>query len=60
MVGKEYLAGNFSAADTMLGHSIMMAERMGIVNEAHPVLQAYTQRLKARPALQKAFEFDAV
>ena len=60
MVGKEYLAGDFSAADTMLGHSIMMAERMGIVNDAHPNLQAYTKRLKARPALQKAFEFDAV
>ena len=60
MVGKDYLAGDFSAADTMLGHSIMMAERMGIVNDEHPNLKTYTKRLKARPALQKAFEFDAV
>ena len=60
MVGKEYLAGGFSAADTMLGHAIMMAERMGIVNDTHPNLKAYTARLQARPALQKAFEFDAV
>lgn len=59
MVGKEYLAGEFSAADTMLGHAIMMSQRMGIVNDDHPNLTAYIQRLKARPALQKAFEFDA-
>lgn len=59
MVGKEYLAGDFSAADTMLGHAIMMSQRMGIVNDEHPNLTAYIQRLKARPALQKAFEFDA-
>jgi glutathione S-transferase len=56
--GKDYLAGEFSAADTMLGHSIMMAERMGIVTDEHPNLKAYAARLKARPALQKAFEFE--
>ena len=56
--GKDYLAGDFSAADTMLGHSIMMAERMGIVSDDHPNLKAYSARLQARPALQKAFEFE--
>jgi len=60
MVGKDYVAGDFTAADTMIGHSIMMSERMGIVNENHPNLMAYIERLKARPALQKAFEFDVV
>lgn len=60
MVGKEYVAGDFSAADTMLGHSIIMSQRMGIVTDEHPNLTAYIERLKARPALQKAFEFDAV
>jgi glutathione S-transferase len=59
MQGKEYLAGDFTAADTMLGHSLLMAERMQIVNDSHPNLKAYTARLKARPALQKAFEFDS-
>ena len=59
MQGKDYLAGDFTAADTMLGHSLLMAERMQIVNDEHPNLKAYTARLKARPALQKAFEFDA-
>ena len=56
--GKDYLAGEFSAADTMLGHSIMMAERMGIVSDDHPNLKAYSARLQARPALKKAFEFE--
>ena len=60
MLGKDYVAGDFTAADTMLGHSIMMAERMGIVSDAHPNLKAYTARLKERPALQKAFSFDKV
>lgn len=60
MQGKDYLIGEFSAADTMLGHSIMMSERMGIVTDDHQNLKAYIQRLKARPALQKAFAFDAV
>lgn len=60
MAGKDYLAGDFTIADTMLGHSLMMAERMGIVTDEHPNLKAYIGRLKARPALQKAFEFDAV
>ena len=59
MQGKDYLAGDFTAADTMLGHSLLMAERMQIVNDSHPNLKAYTARLKARPALQKAFEFDS-
>ena len=56
--GKDYLAGDFSAADTMLGHSIMMAERMGIVSDDYPNLKAYSARLQARPALRKAFEFE--
>ncbi|MDG1007986.1 MAG: glutathione S-transferase family protein [Alphaproteobacteria bacterium] len=60
MVGKDYLAGEFTAADTMLGHAIMMSQRMGIVADGHPNLTAYIERLKARPALQKAFSFDTV
>jgi glutathione S-transferase len=44
----------------MIGHSIMMSHRMGIVNENHPNLMAYIERLNARPALQKAFSFDTI
>lgn len=59
MAGKDYLAGDFSAADTMLGHALLMSERMGVLNQNdHPNLTAYNNRLKARPALQKAFAYD--
>ena len=53
--GREYLAGEFSAADCMLGHSCIMARRLGRVSEAMPNLKAYTARLLARPACAEAF-----
>jgi len=54
--GREYLIGDFSAADTMLGHACIMSKRLGAVNEEnYPNLSAYVERLKARPACEKAF-----
>ena len=54
--GREYLIGDFSAADTMLGHACIMSKRLGTVNEGnYPNLSAYAERLKARPACAKAF-----
>ena len=58
MSDKDYLAGDFSASDTMLGHSVLMTERMGLLADNYPNLSAYTARLKARPALQRAFEIE--
>lgn len=58
MANKDYLAGDFSAADTMLGHSILMTDRMGLLGDNFPNLSAYVARLKARPALQKAFALE--
>ena len=58
MGNKDYLAGDFTAADTMLGHSVLMTERMGLLADNYPNLSAYTARLKARPALQRAFEIE--
>ena len=58
MANKDYLAGDFSAADTMLGHSILMTDRMGLLADNFPNLSAYVARLKARPALQKAFALE--
>ena len=56
MVGKDYLVGDFSAADTMLGHACIMSQRLGIITEdAFPLLSAYAARLLARPACAKAF-----
>ena len=54
--GHEYLAGEFSAADTITGHACFMAERFGVDVSGMPNLTAYLDRLKARPALQKALQ----
>ncbi len=53
--GREYLAGEFSAADVMLGHSCIMSGRLGAVTDDMPHLKAYIERLQARPACQEAF-----
>ena len=56
MEGREYLIGDFSAADTMRGHACIMSTRLGIVtDEAFPNLSAYADRLMTRPACAKAF-----
>ena len=54
LVDKEYLIGNFSAADLMLGHSCFMANRLGCVGEDMTNIKAYVERIKARPAFAKA------
>ncbi len=53
--GRDYLAGDFSAADIMLGHSCIMSGRLGAVTDDMPHLKAYIERLQARPACQEAF-----
>ena len=52
--GREYLIGDFSAADIMLGHSLFMANRLGQVSDEMPNLKAYVKRIEERPAFQKA------
>lgn len=51
---REYLAGEFSAADIMTGHSVIMADRFKIDMSACPNLPAYIERLSAREAFQRA------
>jgi len=54
--GRDYLIGDFSAADTMLGHACIMSKRLGVVtDENYPNLSAYADRLLTRPACAKAF-----
>ena len=53
--GKDYLIGEFSAADVMLGHSCIMSNRLGVVTDEMPNLKAYAERLLARPACAEAF-----
>ena len=51
---KNYLIGNFSAADVMLGHACYMSNHLGCINEDMPNLQAYVKRIEERPAFQIA------
>ena len=52
--GRDYLIGDFSAADIMLGHACFMSNRMGCVSDDMPHLKAYVQRITERPAFQTA------
>lgn len=54
LVGRDYLAGEFSAADLMTGHAVVMASKLGADISDKPTLQTYIQRLTDRPAFKKA------
>ena len=54
LAGKDYLIGDFSGADIMLGHSCFMANRLGCVPDEMTHLKAYVERVAARPAFQTA------
>ena len=54
--GREYLIGDFSAADIMLGHSLFMSNRLGQVSDELANLKAYVERIAARPAFQTAIK----
>lgn len=54
LAGKDYLIGDFSAADVMLGHACFMSNRIGSVPDEMENLKAYIARIEARPAFQKA------
>ena len=47
---KEYLIGDFSGADIMLGHACIMSRRLGCVSDELVALNAYIDRLESRPA----------
>lgn len=54
LAGKDYLIGDFSAADVMLGHACFMSNRLGCVGDDMPNLKGYVARIDARPAFQTA------
>ena len=56
--GKDYLIGDFSAADIMLGHSCFMSNRLGCVNEDMANLKGYVERITERPAFKVAIEMN--
>ena len=54
LAGRDYLIGDFSGADIMLGHACFMSQRSGCVTDAMTHLLAYIARIAARPAFDKA------
>jgi glutathione S-transferase len=57
LAGKDYLLGDeFSAADVMMGFTLLAARALGVLDDAYPSLNAYVARLEARPAFQAAVD----
>jgi len=59
LVGQQYLLGaEFTAADIMMGVTLLGAKWHGLLTDAYPNVLAYMERLEQRPALRKALEGD--
>ena len=57
LVGKRHLLGDeFSAADIMMGFTLVAARTLGVLDDSYPAIAAYLARLEARPAFQRAAE----
>ena len=56
LAGKDYLIGDFSGADIMLGHACFMSNRLGCVGDDMPNLKGYVERIAAtvREAMGRA------
>ncbi len=52
--GKDYLIGDFSGADIMLGHACFMSNRLGCVSDDMTHLKAYVARITERQAFNTA------
>ena len=52
--GREYLIGDFSAADIMLGHACFMSNRLGCVSDEMLNMKSYVDNINKRPAFQTA------
>ena len=52
--GRDYLLGDFTAADVMMGYTLLSARWHGVLTAEYPRLVGYMARLESRPAYQKA------
>lgn len=50
----DYLAGAFSAADISVGYALGLGSNFGLGDQYSPAVQAYQERVTARPACRKA------
>ncbi|MEO1305873.1 MAG: glutathione S-transferase family protein [Pseudomonadota bacterium] len=58
LAGKDYLIGDFSGADIMLGHACFMSNRVGCVSDEMKNLKDYVERISARPHFQTAITMN--
>ncbi len=56
LAGRDYMLGELSGVDFMLGHACYMARRLGCMPEEMAALHAYVDRLEARPAFVKGIK----
>ena len=56
--GKEFLAGKFSAADTITGHACIVTKSLGADLSDKPNIVDYRKRLLNREALQNALNIE--
>jgi len=55
LAGREWILGSqFTAADVMIGSTVVWAQMMGLVGDKYANVSAYLTRCNARPAAQKA------
>ncbi|MEM7271339.1 MAG: glutathione S-transferase family protein, partial [Pseudomonadota bacterium] len=54
LAGREFLSGDFSIADTITGHAVIMSRRLGGDTAGMDNLNAYADRLEARDAFKAA------
>ncbi len=55
LAGAEYVAaGRFTAADISVGYALMLSKEIGLWDQAPASLQAYFERVSARPAFARA------
>jgi glutathione S-transferase len=57
LTGRRFLMGDdFTAADIMMGYSVMLAERVGVPDERFAEVRRYHAALKERPGYAKGME----
>ena len=54
LAGRDWLLREFSAADVMMGYSVLLANFVKLVTDATPNLRAYLARCQERPAFRRA------
>lgn len=58
LADQDYLIGNFSGADIMLGHACFMSNRVGCVSDEMKNLKSYVERISTRPHFQTAITMN--